>query len=253
MSTYVSVVISPATTTRPVVISVSQATRPPRSSVRTASRTVSEVWSATLSGCPSVTDSDVKRNSRTAIRRRTLLDLEEDVEGARVARAAAPRRERAQRRQVGSHLRRDGRAAEAGEGLDRRNRVLEVHVEEAAVGIGQAGSRLRALEVGVVGELAAGRLVLGDRRRARREENLSVEGPVADRKPGDLNALDRDAALRGAAARLRQAGGSEPREQLVEGRDRLLLVRRLEHERELRERRPRPDVEPHLVADQVED
>jgi len=59
MSTYVSVVISPATTTRPVVISVSQATRPFGSSARTASRTESEIWSAILSGWPSVTDSDV--------------------------------------------------------------------------------------------------------------------------------------------------------------------------------------------------
>jgi hypothetical protein len=50
MSTYVSVVISPATTTSPVVTSVSQATRPYGSSVRTASRTESETWSATLSG-----------------------------------------------------------------------------------------------------------------------------------------------------------------------------------------------------------
>jgi hypothetical protein len=64
MSTYVSVVISPATTTSPVVTSVSQATRPLGSSVRTASRTESEIWSATLSGCPSVTDSEVKENER---------------------------------------------------------------------------------------------------------------------------------------------------------------------------------------------
>src|SRR6266536_178905 len=67
-STYVFVVISPATTTRPVVTSVSQATRPSGSSRRTASRTASETWSAILSGCPSVTDSDVKRNSRAGIR-----------------------------------------------------------------------------------------------------------------------------------------------------------------------------------------
>ena len=39
----VEVVISPATTTRPVVTSVSQATRPSGSSVRTASRTESEI------------------------------------------------------------------------------------------------------------------------------------------------------------------------------------------------------------------
>src|SRR5215210_9232681 len=61
MSTYVEVVISPATTTRPVVTSVSQATRLIGSSASAASRMVSEIWSAILSGWPSVTDSDVKR------------------------------------------------------------------------------------------------------------------------------------------------------------------------------------------------
>ncbi len=70
MSTYVVVVISPATTTSPVVISVSHATRPFGSSLRTASRTLSEIWSAILSGCPSVTDSDVKENERLAMRGR---------------------------------------------------------------------------------------------------------------------------------------------------------------------------------------
>src|ERR1700742_4420041 len=63
MSTYVEVEISPDTTTRPVFTSVSQATRPVGSSRMTASRTPSEIWSATLSGWPSVTDSDVNRNS----------------------------------------------------------------------------------------------------------------------------------------------------------------------------------------------
>src|SRR5215472_7238334 len=58
-STYVLVVISPATMQVPVVTSTSQATRPIGSSVRTASRTASEIWSAILSGCPSVTDSEV--------------------------------------------------------------------------------------------------------------------------------------------------------------------------------------------------
>src|SRR5436305_2512762 len=67
MSTYVSVVISPATTTRPVVMSVSQATRPVGSSARTASSTESEIWSAILSGWPSVTDSEVKENERLDI------------------------------------------------------------------------------------------------------------------------------------------------------------------------------------------
>src|ERR1044071_4979993 len=63
MSTNVCVGISPETTTRPVLTSVSQATRPAGSSRMTASRTPSEIWSATLSGWPSVTDSDVNRYS----------------------------------------------------------------------------------------------------------------------------------------------------------------------------------------------
>src|SRR5436190_14643754 len=63
MSTYVVVEISPETTTRPVLTSVSQATRPCGSSRMTASRTPSEIWSATLSGCPSVTDPEVNRYS----------------------------------------------------------------------------------------------------------------------------------------------------------------------------------------------
>ena len=54
------VVISPAMTTIPVVTMVSQATRDFGSWVRMASRMASEIWSATLSGCPSDTDSDVK-------------------------------------------------------------------------------------------------------------------------------------------------------------------------------------------------
>src|SRR5438552_3026697 len=54
--------------TRPVVTSVSQATRPSGSPPRMASRTASEIWSASLSGCPSVTDSEVKRY-RALIRR----------------------------------------------------------------------------------------------------------------------------------------------------------------------------------------
>src|SRR5215475_10254391 len=60
-STYALVVISPATTHRPVAIRVSHATRLVGSSVRQASRMESEIWSAILSGCPSVTDSEVKR------------------------------------------------------------------------------------------------------------------------------------------------------------------------------------------------
>src|SRR5699024_1081859 len=47
--------------TRPVDTQVSQATRASGSWVRISSRMASEIWSQILSGCPSVTDSDVKR------------------------------------------------------------------------------------------------------------------------------------------------------------------------------------------------
>src|ERR1700754_3093585 len=72
MSTYVVVEISPETTTRPVFTSVSHATRPYGSSLRTASRTPSEIWSAILSGWPSVTDSDVNRYSFSSIGAKSL-------------------------------------------------------------------------------------------------------------------------------------------------------------------------------------
>src|SRR3954447_23710905 len=65
-STYVVVEISPDTTTSPVFTSVSQATRPSGSSRMTASSTPSEIWSAILSGWPSVTDSEVNRYSFSA-------------------------------------------------------------------------------------------------------------------------------------------------------------------------------------------
>src|SRR6202142_4204073 len=48
-------------TTRPVAVRVSQATRLVGSSVKQASRIASEIWSAILSGCPSVTDSEVNK------------------------------------------------------------------------------------------------------------------------------------------------------------------------------------------------
>src|SRR5712692_695942 len=60
MSIQALVVISPATSTRPVVAAVSQATRAGGSWTRMASRTASEIWSQSLSGWPSVTDSLVK-------------------------------------------------------------------------------------------------------------------------------------------------------------------------------------------------
>src|SRR5207344_373008 len=64
ISMYSDVEISPATITRPVVTSVSQATRHSGSTARIASRTASEILSASLSGWPSVTDSEEKRYAR---------------------------------------------------------------------------------------------------------------------------------------------------------------------------------------------
>src|SRR3954452_5429925 len=61
MSTYPPVVISPAMCTWPVVIIVSTATRLRGSWASIASRIESLIWSAILSGWPSVTDSEVKR------------------------------------------------------------------------------------------------------------------------------------------------------------------------------------------------
>src|SRR6202044_940259 len=58
-STHALVVTSPATITTPVLTMVSQATRPRGSAAKMASSTASEIWSATLSGCPSETDSEV--------------------------------------------------------------------------------------------------------------------------------------------------------------------------------------------------
>src|SRR6185295_14013118 len=62
-STSAFVVISPASTTRLSFTSVSAATRERGSWARIASSTASEIWSATLSGCPSDTDSEVNKNS----------------------------------------------------------------------------------------------------------------------------------------------------------------------------------------------
>src|SRR5689334_3790700 len=62
-STSALVVISPASTTRLFFTSVSAATRERGSWAKIASSTASEIWSATLSGCPSDTDSEVNKNS----------------------------------------------------------------------------------------------------------------------------------------------------------------------------------------------
>ena len=59
ISTYAFVVISPTTNAIPVATVVSAATLEYGSCSSNASKIASEIWSAILSGCPSVTDSDV--------------------------------------------------------------------------------------------------------------------------------------------------------------------------------------------------
>src|SRR6267378_1717807 len=56
----------------PVLASVSSATRELGSSLRSASRTASEIWSHILSGWPSETDSEVKRKFLIGIKRGSL-------------------------------------------------------------------------------------------------------------------------------------------------------------------------------------
>src|SRR5271163_4522967 len=60
-------------TTRPVQVSVSQATRLYGSWAKQASRIASDIWSAILSGCPSVTDSLVNRK-RSRLAKTTPFD-----------------------------------------------------------------------------------------------------------------------------------------------------------------------------------
>src|SRR6476469_125261 len=128
-----SVEISPATTTSPVVISVSQATRPPGSSARTASRTVSEIWSATLSGCPSVTDSEVKRNSRAAMTGHRLPNCQPGLEPAHRPGARAEGDERPELLELRGH----GRAGLPFSG--QRGERLEDRCEPLNVCVGQPG------------------------------------------------------------------------------------------------------------------
>src|SRR4030043_616324 len=56
---FARVVISPNNITKPVLVAASHATREYGSCSRQASRIPSLIWSHILSGCPSVTDSEV--------------------------------------------------------------------------------------------------------------------------------------------------------------------------------------------------
>src|SRR5712671_6656681 len=68
MSSSAWVVTSPMTTHSPFVIAVSQATRACGSCASIPSSTESETWSQTLSGWPSVTDSEVRRNDGDSLK-----------------------------------------------------------------------------------------------------------------------------------------------------------------------------------------
>src|SRR5690349_8322914 len=77
-------VTSPATNTMPVVVIDSTATRESGSCLRKSSRTASEIWSHTLSGCPSVTLSEVNSHRFTICKMTPLSEFffqpdEEDV------------------------------------------------------------------------------------------------------------------------------------------------------------------------------
>src|SRR6266516_677117 len=180
MSTYVSVEISPATTTSPVVISVSQATRPSGSLPSTASRTESEIWSATLSGWPSVTDSEVKRNSRMPLARRLpgrLLDPEEEahLEVVRVRDRVFHRGP--ERPEVAADLGRDVLLRQL---LDQGHTAVDVDVEKAVRLVGQArcvGGRLEAL---TLGERFAAVLHAADTGRLVGHDKLPVDVGVVE-------------------------------------------------------------------------
>src|SRR5918912_4400931 len=135
MSMYSLVVISPATTTRPVVISVSHATRLAGSRASAASSTASEIWSAILSGCPSVTDSDVKRKLRAATGEggypTPLRRLQVRHERLDAAVARPEQEQRAERPEVRLDVRRQLLVRELREAGERRQRVLRVDEQEA--------------------------------------------------------------------------------------------------------------------------
>src|SRR4029079_15814970 len=227
MSTYVSVVISPAETTRPVVISVSQATRPSGSSVSTASSTESEIWSAILSGWPSVTDSDVKENERVGMRGRLAAGAADVGGEGRPGRRPAPE-DRAEDRDR-AELRQPGRKCDTREGEERQC-IPRVRVGEAGRLVRHPRLLLRLEERGVGRELRATATEVVDPPLRRRDDELAADHGAVEREPFER-------------APLRQR-----REQLVERRRRGRRVGRLRDERDLRDRQARTNVDGRLAA-----
>src|SRR5439155_18456178 len=228
MSTYVSVVISPATTTRPVVMSVSQATRLIGSSLRTASRTESEIWSAILSGWPSVTDSDVKVKVRADMRPRlAAADLNIGRERALVLTLRAESEEAAEVRQLGRKL-------DAGE-REQRQRSLDVRVGETGDLVRHTGQLLGFDERRLRGELRPRAAELIDPVLRRRDDELAAEHGAVQRQSRERAGLRH--RLQQAVERRRRGGG---------------VIRRGD-ERQLRSRQRRANVEGGLAAeDRVE-
>src|SRR4051812_16700490 len=154
MSTYPAVVTSPAMCTWPVVIMVSTATRLRGSCASIASRIESLIWSAILSGWPSVTDSEVKRRRGTryslgTVARSTSAATERTLPAPRYP---APRKPRCGARRSRLPVRRGGQLGHDGGPDPRGDGVLAV--------LGQFGHRSVGSEhghgvVGAAEDLAA--------------------------------------------------------------------------------------------------
>src|SRR5919106_2748057 len=180
--------ISPAITTNPVVTSVSHATRPVLSSERTASRTASEIWSAILSGWPSVTDSELKEKERWPMKGRRLAagDGEERLEPDGFTIRAALRDERVERLQVPAPLGGQPLAGQPGQALEEGHGLVQVGVPQPAGAVAEADALHRLLEALVIDQLGAVAAEVPDRRRGGRDEQHAVE-----RRPDDANLVDR--------------------------------------------------------------
>src|SRR6266568_2343217 len=178
MSTYVVVVISPPTTTRPVVIRLSHGTRPIGLSVSTAAKTAIEIWSAILSGWPSVTDSDVKVKERFGMAPRLAGgDAEEGGERRLRARLPAVRHE-------GAEAREPGRELDACE-REERQRVLHVRVDEPRRRGTHPRLLLRSEERRIRGELRTAAAEVVEPSLRRRDHELTAE-----RRPVQLEARE---------------------------------------------------------------
>src|SRR3954471_3028323 len=246
-----SVEISPATTTSPVVISVSQATRPSGSSDRTASRTESEIWSATLSGCPSVTDSEVNRNSRAAMgpqatQNARLLDAQEerDLELVRAAHGVLDRG--AQRLQVPRDAGRDPALAQP---LDDRDRAVDVDVQDDLWLGRETGAVGGALVLRALRQALAAGLGESDSRREVAHDEPAVHVRVVQVLTLG-KALDEPAEHRGSIDTVSRRRDERDLRHLPAGRADIEGVLTLQNRVEPPERSPDP-LEAGLLQDRV--